>query len=75
MLYLDPLLLIVLGPSLEENMAPLVGLVQLEKNSQLSNLREQVPFLELTALSEPGHLEGAEEVTFLLLKNCATYVL
>ena len=46
-------------------MAPLVGLVQLEKNSQLSNLREQVPFLELTALSEPGHLEGAEEVTFL----------
>ena len=55
-------------------MAPLVGLVQLEKNSQLSILREQVPFLELTALSEPGHLEGAEEVTFLQLKNCASYV-
>ena len=55
-------------------MAPLVGLVQLEKNSQLSNLREQVPFLELTALSEPGHLEGAEEVTFLQLKKFATYV-
>ena len=55
-------------------MAPLVSLVQLEKNSQLSNLREQVPFLELTALSEPGHLEGAEEVTFLQLKNCASYV-
>ena len=50
-------------------MAPLVSLVQLEKNSQLSNLREQVPFLELTALSEPGHLEGAEEVTFFTTKK------
>ena len=55
-------------------MAPLVGLVQLEKNSRLTNLREQVPFLELTALSEPGHLEGAEEVTFLQQKKCAGYV-